>query len=196
MLIQSQFSIRHKSCWLHIRDLICSDYRMWSVHVKQGIDGNFIIVLTVKRSLPINLLFHTAFVKVPVTPVDDPSPCCPSRHLERAVVSDGPGPAAGMEEDHRHGRHLLLAHPHGHHAVGEAGSPHRTHGPAGPGWRQLNSTQTLAGFAQLLTNTRPWGECRKGGKLKNTKQEATAKCSKRHKCIDELRKLWKRCVCG
>lgn len=81
--------------------------------------------------------------------------CFPARHLERAVVPDGPRPATGMEEDNRHGRQLLLAHPHRCHPVGEAGAPSSTLGSAGTGWQwHLDAAQTLSGLAELLANPR------------------------------------------
>lgn len=52
--------------------------------------------------------------------------CFFTRYLEWTIIPDRPWPASRMEEDHRHGRYLLLAHSYRHHPVGEACHPPST----------------------------------------------------------------------
>lgn len=71
-------------------------------------------------------------------------------------MSHRPRPPPGMEEDHGHGGHLLLAHPHWHHSVGAPcgqtnASQHHAH-------VCTDRTQTLLQLPHTLPNTRPGGE--------------------------------------
>lgn len=90
------------------------------------------------------------------------SMCLFLRYLEWAVVPDRPRSSSRMEEDHRHGWDLLLAHSYRYHPVGEAGhppSPPWTTGVVDPEWPHSNSTtQTVCGLPQPLTHSWPWGE--------------------------------------
>lgn len=73
-----------------------------------------------------------------LTSIKHPNVCVFTRYLEWAVIPDRPWPASRMEEDHRHGRYLLLAHPYRHHPVGEArhpsSAPWSDGGVPGPSW--------------------------------------------------------------
>lgn len=94
----------------------------------------------------------------------------PSRYLEWAVLPDWSWPASRMEEDHRHGRYLLLAHSYRHHPMGAAVQPPTspwTNWEPSPGWSQgVTSTETLAGLPQPLTHSWPWGERHRNKRLK------------------------------
>ena len=86
----------------------------------------------------------------------------PIRYLERAVIPDWPWPASRMEEDHRHGWYLLLAHSYRHHPVGA--SCHPSSCPwtdwviSSRGSQSFNATETLSELPQPLTHSWPWGD--------------------------------------
>lgn len=97
------------------------------------------------------------------------------RYLEWAVIPEWSWPSSWMEENHRHGRYLLLAHTHRHYSVGEA-----QHLPYPPwtdrvtGLRRSHNFNppTHAGLSQPLTD--PWPR----GKLQKSRWKATV--SKTH----------------
>lgn len=102
------------------------------------------------------------------------------RYLEWAVIPEWSWPSSWMEENHRHGWYLLLAHTHRHHSVGEA--QHRPYPPwtgrvTGLRWPHNFNPHTHAGLSQPLTD--PWPR----GKLQKTRWKATV--SKTHFVIPE-----------
>lgn len=165
-MLKKCFSVVYGKTWVVKRQLqqmlvilvscgCCSIYEHGSVHFHQAnliiwkkkhysmpwySHRDVFICICMYRCLSVWLIYAYCFP----FHINHPNMCFSTRYLEWAVIPDRPWPASRMEEDHRHGWYLLLAHSYRHHPVGEACHPPCTPWTdrvPGPGWpHSLNTT--------------------------------------------------------